>query len=255
VEASLEHHPVFAPIRPWLDAAGSMPASVEALNALAHSRGLRVASGKPVRFVVPGTGEAKYGDYENRIFETGCIATRPGSPHDFFNALAWLAFPRTKARLNELHVRTIPLEKGRRGRFRDLLTLIDEGGAIAEIGDPELAEMLRGCRWRELFWDARDRVVASMRVHVIGHAVLEQSVHAWPGITCKVILIEPGDDVDAQAATWLDALSPEATPRDIAALPIFGYPGWFPGNDRASFYDDTRYFRPLRAVESAAGDG
>lgn len=245
MEAALEH-PVFAPVRRWLDEIGSYCTGVERLNALAELVGARVASGKPIRFVTPCTAENQYGDYENRIYDTGRVETRPGNKHDFFNALAWLAFPRTKARLNELHVREIPREHGRRGRFRDLLTLIDEGGAIVESGDPELTSMLRGAKWRQLFWDARDRALASMRIHVIGHAVLEQALHPWPGITCKVIFVEPGGDADAQAAAWLGALSPEATPREVTALPIFGYPGWFPGNGNEAFYRDVRYFRPSR---------
>ena len=32
---------------------------------------------------------------------------------------------------------------------------------------------------------------------------------------------------------------------DLAPLPIFGFPGWFPDGERAEFYDDARYFRPL----------
>ena len=39
---------------------------------------------------------------------------------------------------------------------------------------------------------------------------------------------------------------PQATPREMAPLPIFGYPGWFPGGERPEFYDDERYFRPFR---------
>ena len=34
--------------------------------------------------------------------------------------------------------------------------------------------------------------------------------------------------------------------QELAALPVFGYPGWLAGNDRAEFYDDVRYFRPFR---------
>ena len=43
--------------------------------------------------------------YEERAFLTGKIATRPGNTHDLFNALIWLAFPRTKE------------EQGHWGRF------------------------------------------------------------------------------------------------------------------------------------------
>jgi hypothetical protein len=202
-----------------------------------------------VRFVPPSASD-RY--YELRVFESGCVETRPESQHDFFNALAWLAFPLTKARINALHAAHIPRENGPRGRFRDLLTLCDEGGAIVQCSDAALTEMLRGFRWKELFWEHRARVSANMRILVLGHAVLEQSVQPWPGITCKAIFVSPGGSADEQAAAWLGALPADASPRNAAALPIFGYPGWHPGSEEAAFYDDTRYFRPFRRGAAAA---
>jgi hypothetical protein len=35
------------------------------------------------------------------------VATRPCNRHDYFNALAWLAFPHAKAALNAIHVREL----------------------------------------------------------------------------------------------------------------------------------------------------
>jgi hypothetical protein len=249
VEAALAH-PVFDSLRPSLGKLDGRHApfgtSLEQLNALAEAAGLRVGSGSPLRFVPPSRSANRYGDYEMRVFNSGCVETRPDSKHDLFNAFAWLGFPKTKARLNALHAAEIPRERGRRGRFRDLLTLIDEGGAIIECGDAELIDMLRGFRWRELFWENRGRVLRSMRVHVLGHAVLEQALRPWPGITCKVIFVAPGADPDAQAATWLGGLPRQATPRELAPLPVFGFPGWFPGSDRPEFYEDSRFFRPFQ---------
>jgi hypothetical protein len=258
VEAALAH-PVFEPLRQALAGlAAPFRASLDQLNALAETAGLGVESGSALRFVAPSTMESRYGDYELRVFRTGCVETRPGNKHDLFNALAWLAFPRTKARLNALHASEIPREQGRRGRFRDLLTLLDEGGAIVQCDDARLIEMVRGCRWRELFWDNRARVLSSMRVHVLGHAVLEQALRPWPGITCKVVFAPAGKDPDEQAATWLAALSPLATPAELAPLPIFGFPGWMPEGERHDFYEDERYFRPFRrglAGKMATGVG
>jgi hypothetical protein len=85
-------------VRPWLRKLGAP--SLERLNALADEAGLRTESGRAVRFVPPGGGDAYY---EIRVYESGCVATRPENLHDLFNALAWLAFPRTKARINALH--------------------------------------------------------------------------------------------------------------------------------------------------------
>ena len=228
-------------MRPWLAKLGSR--SLDRLNALADEAGVRTESGRAVRFVPPAAADARY---ELRVYESGCVATRPENLHDLFNALAWLAFPRAKARINALHAAEIPRENGRRGRKRDLLTLLDEGGAIVQCGDPELIAMLRGFRWKELFWEQRARVLRDMRFLVLGHAILEQALEPWPGIACKALFVAPEADADAAAAEWLAQLPPHATPRETSPLPVFGYPGWFPGSERAEFYDDTRYFRPFR---------
>lgn len=225
-------------MRPWLE----VERSLAALNRLAQASNLETESGIPVRFVPPGAKDAYY---ELKVFRTGEVETRPDSLHDFFNALAWLAFPRAKARLNALHAAEIPREGGRRGRLRDLLTIFDEGGAIVLCDDPLLLQLLRNFEWKALFWDHRDRVRHALRIVVFGHAVMEQALKPWPGITCKAILMPAGVDPDAAVHTWLGALQPGASPRDLAALPIFGFPGWSAQDE--AFYDDARYFRPLRA--------
>jgi len=229
-------------VRPWL--AGER--SLERLNALAQARELKTESGRPVRFVPPGAKDAYY---EIKVYETGRVETRPESLHDYFNALAWLAFPRTKARINALHAAEIPREGGRRGPLRDLLTIFDEGGAIVKCDEPGLLSLLQGFHWKELFWQHREQVKSAMRIVVFGHAVLEQALQPWPGVTCKAIVIPSAADPDAAALGWLDQLAPGASPRILAPLPIFGYPGWYPGGERAEFYDDARYFRPA-AVKS-----
>jgi hypothetical protein len=222
-------------VRPWL--AGER--SLERLNAAAQSIALETENGNPVRFVPPGAKDAYY---ELKVYRTGEVETRPDNLHDFFNALAWLAFPRAKARLNALHAAEIPREGGRRGRLRDLLTIFDEGGAVVLCDQPDLLAQLQNMQWKELFWDQRERVGREMRVVVFGHAVLEQALKPWPGITCKAIMVPASVQPDAAVHAWLGALEPAASPRDLAALPVFGFPGW--AAQDAAFYQDTRYFRP-----------
>ena len=236
--------PIFEPIRPWLARLppGGWP-SHETLNALAEEAGTRTASGMPLRFVPPAPADPYY---EVHAYQSGRVATRPGNWHDLFNALIWLAFPRTKAAINALHAAEIPREGGRRGRLRDLLTILDEGGAIVVCADPGLESLIRRFRWRELFWDCRKRVLQHMRLVVIGHAVLEKALSPWPGIACKVLFLEPGSDLDAGAAAWLDAHAGDGTPQLLAPLPVFGYPGWLAESEHAAFYDDERYFRPFK---------
>jgi hypothetical protein len=226
-------------VRPWL----ARERSLESLNALADERGLKTESGRPVRFVPPGDKDAYY---EIKVYETGRVETRPESLHDYFNALAWLAFPLTKARINAMHAAEIPRERGRRGPLRDLLTIFDEGGAIVQCDDATLMSLLKGLEWKKLFWDNRQAVVKAMRVVVFGHAVLEKALEPWPGIACKVIVAPGGADPDSAARAWLAALPAGASPRLMPPLPIFGFPGWHADTGRAGFYDDTRYFRPRR---------
>jgi len=195
-------------------------------------------------------------NYELRVHACGEIATRPCNWHDLFNALAWLAFPRTKARLNAIHASEIPVDTKRRGAARDLLTIFDEGGALVACSDPALLELIRAFRWQTLFWTERRRVLTSLRIVVFGHAVLEQALMHWPGITCKALLIpveqallsapigQLRQVLDAAAAGWFDARARGSSPRDLAPLPVFGYPGWSEGSARAEFYADERYFRP-----------
>ena len=239
-------HPIFDSVRPFFERLKDF--SLEELNCLTEEKKIRTESGKPIRFVPPAPSDPYY---EVHLFETGRVQTRPESKHDLFNALAWLAFPKTKARINAMHAAEIPKERrsngGKRGRLRDMLTIFDEGGAIAVCRD-DVAELLRQARWRELFVE-RHR---DLRIVVVGHAVLEQALQLsgppHPGITCKVIFADPARDLDAQAADWLGAVG--RTPRDMPPLPVFGYPGWFPGSDRPGFYDDERYFRLLRRANA-----
>ncbi|MBI2315659.1 MAG: DUF3025 domain-containing protein, partial [Betaproteobacteria bacterium] len=171
--------PLLESLRPVLRQcpAARFPAIAD-LDALAGERGLRNANDKAIRFVAQEP--AKRGEfdsqYEIRIFREGTVPTRSGNWHDLFNALDWIAFPRTKAEINRIHYRemtarrtsagsrgTPRMEIGSRGTARDVLTLFDEGGAIVACGEPELARLLREFRWKELFWLERERVRQAMR--------------------------------------------------------------------------------------------
>lgn len=182
-----------------------------------------------MRFVPPAPADPYY---EIQVFETGKVQTRADSKHDLFNALVWLAFPKTKARINAMHAREIPREGGKRGRLRDMLTIFDEGGAIVS-GESEIERLVRAASWKELF-------ARKFRITVVGHAVLEQALDPYPGITCKAIFAAPGSDLDAHCADWLATKG--ATPRDLPPVPVMGTPGWYPGGTTPD-YADARYFR------------
>ena len=242
-------HPAFAPYRELIDALGlaqGLP-SLEALNALAVSRGTTQAHGMPLRFFAPD-GRLSARDYETHILQTGQVPTRADTWHDVLNALVWLRFPRFKSALNAAHGDAIALETDSlRGRRRDALTVLDESGVWVISRDPALPELLAGRAWHALLWDARSRVESGMRFVVIGHALLEKSLAPFPSMTGKCLTLisaslDP-DDAEALAVTTLETID---TPRQLAPLPVQGIPGWDAANAAAAYYANESIFRPAR---------
>ena len=94
---SLALHRLSAFLAPWLK--DGIP-DLAALNHAAAARGIRTGNGAPLRFIPPrDDGEG----YEERAWRSGEVATRADNRHDLFNALIWLAFPRSKAMMNRRH--------------------------------------------------------------------------------------------------------------------------------------------------------
>jgi hypothetical protein len=232
------------------------------LNALARERGVRTGSDAPLAFV-PAAVSARGLDnqYEVRIFRTGEVATRADNWHDLFNALAWLAFPCTKATLNRIHHDELVRRRGsgERGTPRDVLTLFDEGGVLVACAAPALARCLEEFRWRELFWTCRREALEAMRFFVFGHAILERALVPYKGVTAKALVIEVERAALALSAPALVELLDEraaahfarpeslASTRTLHPLPVLGIPGWAPENEDPAFYDDESVFRPGRA--------
>ena len=100
-------HPAFAPYRRFIDALGGFDRAppLATLNRVARDAHLSLPGGVPLRFEAAPARHTPALCYERRIAEEGVIEFREGSRHDFANALAWLAFPLTKAALNAVHVR------------------------------------------------------------------------------------------------------------------------------------------------------
>lgn len=257
---ALARSPWFASVRHLLERlpAGRFPDLAD-LNPLARERGVLSGGGAPLAFVPPAAGPATAArDYEQRIFRTGEVATRPGSWHDLFNALAWLAFPRTKAALNRLHHDELARrgDGPARGAARDVATLFDEGGIVVACAAPELARLLAGFEWRRLFWERRADVARSMRFLVFGHAILERALAPFKGVTAKALVVDVAGDRldDASLVDRLDAVAaghfarPDslASARALQPLPVLGIPGWAPANEDPAFYDDAAVFRAGR---------
>ena len=184
-------HPAYAPYARWLAGldAGA-PVSIATLNAWARASGAALPDGRPLVFVAPPPGRLPALAYERRIAERGEVSTREGKRHDFFNALAWLAFPRAKAALNAIHV-AAPLTAARhaRDRSRDAATLVDESGLIVACADAALLAMWRAHAWRDLYWARRRDVAARMQVVAIGHGLLDRLVTPYRALTAKALIV------------------------------------------------------------------
>ena len=185
--------------------------------------------------------------YEAHIFQTRTIPTRDNL-HDFFNGLVWIAFPRTKRRLNELQAGEIARDGigATRGALRDALTLFDENGALLDA-PPPLWRALLARDWHTLFVSQRG-LWREARLLLFGHALLEKLVTPRKPITAHVLLPADGDGGstaldDASMAAALDPLRLEHKP--FVPLPVLGVPGWCHDNEAARFYDDPQVFRPL----------
>lgn len=184
IPAAFAERRLFEPIAPWLARfnAPGVP-SRAALDVLlaetapaAHSGG-----GARIRFAAPGEDEA---GYEARIFTTGEVPTREADWHDFFNALAWCAWPRTKACCNRLHLDELRARAAAglagRGPRRDALTQFDECGIVVVSADPELPALLAAHEWEEVFWRRREALQRSTRFLVFGHGSWDQLRTPFP---------------------------------------------------------------------------
>ena len=217
----------------------------DALNGLAPVAWFALAQ-LPVRFVPqddlpPGMA------YESYIFESGQCPTREGL-HDFFNGLAWLHFPQTKRRLNQLHVAQIaqtgiaPV----RGPARDGLTLFDENAAVLRAPDA-LWDALAAKDWPRVFGDLRDLWAQSCLV-LFGHALLEKLVFPRKSATAHVYRSFNAIDSIVNLDAWLasDLTADKLASKPFVHLPVLGVPGWWPANEMPGFYDDATVFRAPR---------
>lgn len=230
---------------------------LDELNADARIGAQRTGRGQPLAFIAQDDlpeGAA----YEAHIAATGCVPTRHNL-HDFFNALAWFAYPRIKATLNARQSAAIDvLGVGpTRGGVRDALTLFDENAVLFACADPALAAALRGFDWQTLFVAGRARWRTHCEVRVFGHALLEKLIAPYAACTAHAWVVEVPADYfawpRAQRDGWLDeavsttlAAEPDLNGRSFCPLPVLGIPGWWTPNEDPAFYADATVFRPGR---------
>jgi len=262
--------PLYAPLAGYCAgiSEGGEPPDGDSLNRWAAGVGAVSGGGAPLRFVVPGGSGLCY---EERVYWLGEIETRPGVWHDCFNALVWLAFPRSKAALNARHhhalaAQTSARQVGRsaeRSPLSDSLTQFDECGAVVVCSQIDLWQALCEHRWQEVFWTRRAETLEHLRVFLFGHASYDMLRRPHLGLCAKSLLLHVDSDwhrqTDAEQLADVDArvarrfagdFSPR--PRDLQPLPLLGVPGATPANECAEYYLNTRQFRPLRLVQSRA---
>ena len=183
--------------------------------------------------------------YEAFIFEQQRIPTR-NNPHDFFNGLCWLRFPKTKAQLNRLQAIEIARDGvgGQRGRLRDALTVFDENAALLWAPLP-IWQALQDKQWQDLFVTHRG-LWSECQLQLFGHALLEKMLSPYKGITAHVWCLPlPDGQTDAQIdASLCQQLTPEnLIDKPFTPLPLAGIPGWWPDNHAPDFYEDKKVFR------------
>jgi len=267
---ALHQSPMFDPLHPVIEQLkeGVFPARHE-LNALltAHQPGIKVLSGAQLHFVPQVTGKLPFeAQYEPRCYLTGEVATRADNWHDLFNALVWLTFPKAKAAINARHYQALikqDAEKkaattSERGTIRDVNTLLDESGVIVAYSDESLAGLLKGFKWKELFWDRRDDVLKKMGFFIFGHGLYEKALNPYVGITGQGILLQVHASLFSmpkvqQLAHIDDLLTKHLSDQnnfrntnDLSPVPLLGIPGWAVENEAPEYYDNTAYFRSGR---------
>ena len=258
-------HPAFELLTPWLSDRDRPDAAQ--FNAIVDRLALKpwVQRGRlPVRFEAAQGPKQKAIDYEQSVQHTGRIPLRPHDWHDAFNALCWLAWPILKSGINALHTVHGARSGAQRGRVRDTLTLLDESGVIVLSADPGLSALLAAKEWKALFFERRDDVVRHMRFMVCGHGLYDKLRVPYRSIAGRALIVPAQavmleDDIPLAAQRkYADAMAASIvlgyldTPPPTVAFPLCAIPGWWPGNDRGEFYDDTSIFRPANGSIATA---
>lgn len=216
------------------------------------------------QFVANALLEADGRYYEHFIYDTQQIPTRAENWHDFFGALIWCLFPKSKALLNQLHMAEIA-EHGQqqRSKLRNKLTLLDECGVLVCLEPEQIAhaELLRNHQWQQSFVERRQEWWQGVRPVIFGHAIYEMATMPFIGLTAKswFLAVPAGFSLWSltDTYTFLDEMLAQQIAntetlldnQQLTPLPLLGIPDWYAANSEQTFYANTEYFRPKRTVQ------
>lgn len=243
---------------------------------LTHEPNIEVHNGTALTFVPQEYGKLEFeAQYEPRCYLKGEVPSRADNWHDLLNALVWLTFPKAKAAINGRHYAALtqaalPEGSSERGATRDAITLLDESGVLVPYTDDDLAELLRGFKWKELFWYRREQLKTNhfdglrtgMGFYIFGHGLYEKALNPYVGMTGQGLLLPVEKafftwsldrrlaHLDEQLAAYLSNVENARNTRELSPVPLLGIPGWSADNEVATYYDNTDYFRSGR--QSAA---
>lgn len=191
---------------------------------------------RPVRFVVQAPKPRRRAPgpvdrdalYDVRITMHDEVPSRPENPHDFWNAVAWALFPRSKRAIHARQyralvawlpedARTIP---GKRTREQDALTILDEGGVLVAAADAAARAIAEG--------DFETAVAAAIargeaRLVILGHAVLEHLQRGAPPVQALAHVVSLGPALPEDEDALFDAID-RALSRDVADETLFREP-------------------------------
>lgn len=192
--------------------------------------------------------------YEPRVFLQNELQTRTENWHDFFNAMIWLKFPRSKQALNRRHYEAARKRAAgsNRSTLENRLTQFDECGAVIVASSEKPLQLIRNHQWQALFVEQASLFEEDIRCIVFGHAIFEKALTPYIGMTCHCLMLaEPdllaelkqgnNESLDRTITDyWLK--QPETRPDRLQPLPLLGIPGYWPHQDSA-FYANEKYFR------------
>jgi hypothetical protein len=197
--------------------------------------------------------------HENYEFYTKSnqkIPTRPFNTHDFFHALCWLTWPKSKSTLWNIH----DLEGSQRTTRRNALTLWDECGIVIISAHEHIAQLVHDMDWHTLFISEKQSWLENhTQIFVFGHALMEQACQPYIGWCAKALCFTESkkwfENSHNDKINHLDQflsfiIKNDLThPQQLSPFPMLGIPGFWHAQDDI-FYKNTDYFRQGRAKKS-----